>query len=109
MAELKANIGVYTDPAHNLWIDPASPSVEEIKSGSTLEKGEVVVAIRSTGICGYVLVFREIDGGELKALKIGYSLLACGPDRAYDGRARQAHPRPRIRRRGAIHHLIEIR
>ena len=60
MAELKANIGVYTDPAHNLWIDPASPSVEEIKSGSTLEKGEVVVAIRSTGICGYDLVFREI-------------------------------------------------
>ncbi|KZV67758.1 GroES-like protein [Peniophora sp. CONT] len=50
--ELKANIGVYTDPSHALWIDPASPSVEEIKSGSTLERGEVVVAIRSTGICG---------------------------------------------------------
>ena len=55
--ELKENIGVYTDPAHNLWIDPASPSVDEIKAGSTLEKGEVVVAIRSTGICGYETIF----------------------------------------------------
>ncbi|KZV67753.1 GroES-like protein [Peniophora sp. CONT] len=55
--ELKENIGVYTGPAHNLWVEPAEPSVDEIKAGSTLDKGEVVVAIRSTGICGSDLHF----------------------------------------------------
>ena len=52
MIELKDNIGLYTDPMHNLSINPALPSVDEIRDGSTLKKGEVVVAIRSTGICG---------------------------------------------------------
>jgi L-iditol 2-dehydrogenase len=51
-SELKPNIGVYTDPTHNLWIDTAEPSVEEIGAGAHLEIGEVVVQIRSTGICG---------------------------------------------------------
>jgi len=50
--ELKPNIGVYTDPQHSLWVDAAAPSVEEIKSGAHLQPGEVVVQIRSTGICG---------------------------------------------------------
>ncbi|KAI0321290.1 GroES-like protein [Amylostereum chailletii] len=50
--ELKPNIGVYTDPQHNLWIDAAEPTVEQIKAGTHLEPGEVVVQIRSTGICG---------------------------------------------------------
>jgi L-iditol 2-dehydrogenase len=49
---LKPNIGVYTDPEHNLYIDSASPSVEELQNGSTLKNGEVVVKVRSTGICG---------------------------------------------------------
>ncbi|KDQ61455.1 hypothetical protein JAAARDRAFT_30893 [Jaapia argillacea MUCL 33604] len=49
---LKPNIGVFTDPQHNLWIDQASPSVEEIKKGDALQEGEVIVQIRSTGICG---------------------------------------------------------
>jgi len=50
--QLKPNIGVYTDPQHNLWIDDALPSVENIQKGESLEAGEVVVQIRSTGICG---------------------------------------------------------
>ncbi|KAE9974009.1 hypothetical protein EG328_004069 [Venturia inaequalis] len=48
----KANIGVYTNPAHDLWIAPAEPSLESLESGSTLKPGEVTVAVKSTGICG---------------------------------------------------------
>lgn len=51
----KANIGVYTNPAHDLWLADASPSLEQVHSGETLQHGEVTVAIKSTGICGYVL------------------------------------------------------
>ncbi|KAF8496797.1 GroES-like protein [Russula emetica] len=49
---LKPNIGVYTDPQHNLWIDEADPSSADIESGAVTAEGEVVVEIRSTGICG---------------------------------------------------------
>ncbi|KAI0058746.1 GroES-like protein [Artomyces pyxidatus] len=49
---LKPNIAVYTDPQHNLWLDSALPSVDDIQAGVSLEPGEVVVQIRSTGICG---------------------------------------------------------
>ena len=49
---LKPNIGVYTDPQHNLWIDEADPSAADIQSGAVPAEGEVVVEIRSTGICG---------------------------------------------------------
>jgi L-iditol 2-dehydrogenase len=49
---LKPNIGVYTNPEHNLWIADAEPSVESVKAGADLKHGEVTVAIRSTGICG---------------------------------------------------------
>jgi hypothetical protein len=54
LLNLKPNIGVYTDPQHNLWIDEADPSVADIQSGATPVEGEVIVEIRSTGICGYV-------------------------------------------------------
>ena len=54
LLNLKPNIGVYTDPQHNLWIDDAVPSVSDIQSGATLAEGEVIVEMRSTGICGYV-------------------------------------------------------
>jgi L-iditol 2-dehydrogenase len=50
----KANIGVYTNPAHDLWIAPAEPSLGSLEKGSTLKEGEVTVAIKSTGICGFV-------------------------------------------------------
>jgi hypothetical protein len=51
----KPNIGVYTNPAHDLWIAPAEPSLESLEGGGTLKEGEVTVAIKSTGICGLVL------------------------------------------------------
>lgn len=49
---LKPNIGVYTNPNHDLWVTSAEPSAESVKSGQDLKIGEVSVAIRSTGICG---------------------------------------------------------
>jgi L-iditol 2-dehydrogenase len=53
-SQLKPNVGVFTNPKHDLWINEAEPSAESAKSGSDLKPGEVTVAIRSTGICGYV-------------------------------------------------------
>ncbi|KAJ4416838.1 L-arabinitol 4-dehydrogenase [Neurospora sp. IMI 360204] len=48
----KANIGVFTNPQHDLWISDASPSLESVQKGEELKEGEVTVAVRSTGICG---------------------------------------------------------
>jgi L-iditol 2-dehydrogenase len=50
----KANIGVYTNPEHDLWVAEAQPSVESVGKGEGLKIGEVTVGIKSTGICGYV-------------------------------------------------------
>lgn len=50
--QLKPNIGVYTNPQHDLWITAAEPTAESVKAGTDLKPGEVTVAIRSTGICG---------------------------------------------------------
>ncbi|KAK0249768.1 L-arabinitol 4-dehydrogenase [Friedmanniomyces endolithicus] len=52
IAPSKANIGVYTNPAHDLWVGEASPSKEEVEKGESLQPGEVTIAIKSTGICG---------------------------------------------------------
>lgn len=49
-----ANIGVYTNPAHELWVGEAEPAYETITGGDSLQHGEVTVAIKSTGICGSV-------------------------------------------------------
>lgn len=46
------NVGVYINASHDLWVAEAAPSVDEVKSGSSLEPGEVIVAIKTTGICG---------------------------------------------------------
>jgi L-iditol 2-dehydrogenase len=54
ISKSKANIGVYTNPGHDLWVAEAEPSTEDVLSGSSLLPGEVTVAIKSTGICGYV-------------------------------------------------------
>lgn len=62
MSNLKPNIGVYTDPQHNLWIDKADPPVADIESGAAPGEGEVVVEIRSTGICGYGCIFASRNG-----------------------------------------------
>lgn len=48
----KANIGVFTNPAHDLWITDAEPKLEAVQAGEGLQHGEVTVAVRSTGICG---------------------------------------------------------
>ncbi|KAG4028663.1 hypothetical protein MFRU_020g01020 [Monilinia fructicola] len=48
----KSNIGVYTNPAHDLWVAEAEPSLESIEKGDSLKPGEVTVGIRSVGICG---------------------------------------------------------
>ena len=48
----KANIGVYTNPDHKLWVAQAEPSLESVESGDGLKLGEVTVGIKSSGICG---------------------------------------------------------
>lgn len=48
----KSNIGVYTNPEHDLWVGEAEPSLAEVQSGEKLAPGEVTVAVKSTGICG---------------------------------------------------------
>lgn len=51
-SQLKPNIGVFTNPKHDLWINEAEPTAESVSAGADLKVGEVTVAIRSTGICG---------------------------------------------------------
>jgi hypothetical protein len=48
----KANIGVYTNPAHELWVAEAEPSLDEVQRGGDLKPGEVLLNVKSTGICG---------------------------------------------------------
>ncbi|KAI9705866.1 MAG: L-arabinitol 4-dehydrogenase [Candelina mexicana] len=48
----KANIGVFTNPKHDLWIADAEPRMETVENGDSLHHGEVTVGIKSTGICG---------------------------------------------------------
>lgn len=54
MALSKPNIGVYTNPKHDLWIADAKPTLEEVQKAEGLKPGEVTIEIKSTGICGYV-------------------------------------------------------
>ncbi|KAG8846680.1 L-arabinitol 4-dehydrogenase [Tulasnella sp. 330] len=49
---LKPNVGVYTDPAHKLYLDAAAPSLEDIESNKALQEGEVLLEMKATGICG---------------------------------------------------------
>lgn len=52
-AELQAsNIGVYTNPLHDLWVAEATPTLDDVKAGTSLAEGEVFIAVKSTGICG---------------------------------------------------------
>jgi L-iditol 2-dehydrogenase len=52
----KANIAVFTNPEHDLWVAEAEPSLEAIEKGEHLAIGEVTIGIKSTGICGLVLL-----------------------------------------------------
>lgn len=49
----KPNIGVFTNPAHELWVAESEPSLETIKKGESLKEGEVTIGVKSTGICGF--------------------------------------------------------
>ena len=48
----KPNIGVFTNPEHKLWVSEARPTLEEAQKGENLKPGEVMVGLKSTGICG---------------------------------------------------------
>ncbi|KAI1501144.1 GroES-like protein [Biscogniauxia marginata] len=48
----KANIGIFTNPKHDLWISEAEPTLESVQKGDALKPGEVTIAVKSTGICG---------------------------------------------------------
>lgn len=48
----KPNVGVYTNPQHDLWVADASPSVEDVNNPDNLGEGEVFIVVKSTGICG---------------------------------------------------------
>lgn len=50
--KMSINLGVYTDPAHNLYVADAEPAAGTVLSGSALQPGEVTIAIKSSGICG---------------------------------------------------------
>jgi hypothetical protein len=49
---LPSNIGVYTNPEHDLWVAEAEPSLESVQKGGDLKVGEVLLNVKSTGICG---------------------------------------------------------
>jgi len=53
----KSNIGVYTNPEHDLWVAEAEPSLESLEKGDSLQHGEVTVGIKSVGICGYLVFY----------------------------------------------------
>ncbi|KAF2459115.1 L-arabinitol 4-dehydrogenase [Lineolata rhizophorae] len=48
----KDNIGIYTNPAHELWVSEAGPALEDVVAGRDLKEGEVYLELRCTGICG---------------------------------------------------------
>jgi hypothetical protein len=52
LSSLKPNVGVYTNPAHDLYVAEATPSLDEVSKGGDLKEGEVLLHVKSTGICG---------------------------------------------------------
>ncbi len=79
--KMKKNIALYTTPTHDLYLGPASPNLESVvnghdnakvdgeepREGEGLREGEVCVAVRRTGICGFVFIslpfhFRRLLG-----------------------------------------------
>ena len=47
-----SNIGVFTNPKHDLWIAETSPTLSDVQAGKDLREGEVYIGVKSTGICG---------------------------------------------------------
>lgn len=52
LEDLKPNVGVFTDSAHNLWVAEAEPKAEALQGEETLKEGDALIEIKRTGICG---------------------------------------------------------
>lgn len=82
------NIGVYTNPNHDLWIADATPSVEDANAGKGLKAGEVTVEVRSTGICGSDVHFWHagcigpmiVEGDHILGHESAGTVIAAHPD-----------------------------
>lgn len=48
----KSNIGIFTNPKHDLWVAEAGPTSQDVQEGKDLKEGEVYIGVKSTGICG---------------------------------------------------------
>lgn len=53
--ETRENVGVFTNPKHELYIAPCSPSGDDLAPGP----GEVLVHVRASGICGSDIHFHR--------------------------------------------------
>ncbi|PGG97277.1 hypothetical protein AJ79_09263 [Helicocarpus griseus UAMH5409] len=87
-APSKPNIGVYTNPNHDLWVADAQPSAQDVASGKGLKPGEVTVEVRSTGICGSDVHFWHagcigpmiVTGDHILGHESAGTVLAVSPD-----------------------------
>ncbi|GFF31677.1 L-arabinitol 4-dehydrogenase [Aspergillus udagawae] len=84
----KPNIGVYTNPNHDLWIAESTPTLEDVKSGNGLKPGEVTIEVRSTGICGSDVHFWHagcigpmiVEGDHILGHESAGQVIAVAPD-----------------------------
>ncbi|KAH1498281.1 hypothetical protein KXV92_005249 [Aspergillus fumigatus] len=84
----KPNIGVYTNPKHDLWIAESTPTLEDVKSGNGLKPGEVTIEVRSTGICGSDVHFWHagcigpmiVEGDHILGHESAGQVIAVAPD-----------------------------
>ncbi|KAF7133909.1 hypothetical protein CNMCM5793_005375 [Aspergillus hiratsukae] len=84
----KPNIGVYTNPKHDLWIAESRPTLEDVKSGNGLKSGEVTIEVRSTGICGSDVHFWHagcigpmiVEGDHILGHESAGQVIAVAPD-----------------------------
>jgi len=72
IAPAKANIGVYTNPEHDLWVAEAEPSLEVVQRGGDLAIGEVLLNVKSTGICGSDIHFWHAVSSPLISPPVGF-------------------------------------
>ncbi|RHZ49740.1 NAD(P)-dependent alcohol dehydrogenase [Aspergillus thermomutatus] len=84
----KPNIGVFTNPKHDLWIAESTPTLEDVKSGNGLKPGEVTIEVRSTGICGSDVHFWHagcigpmiVEGDHILGHESAGQVIAVAPD-----------------------------
>ncbi|KAH7391138.1 chaperonin 10-like protein [Phaeosphaeria sp. MPI-PUGE-AT-0046c] len=75
----KPNIGVYTNPAHDLWVAEAEPSLEVVEKGGDLKEGEVLLNVKSTGICGSDIHFWHAANTHILGHESAGTVLAVHP------------------------------